>query len=103
MLDEAVGFGISDVVLLPQFPEHLVFAVQKAHSLGVSNGNSGPASARRSGDTCRVITLFSPKGGTGKTTLAANMGAMFAKRMHKRTLLIDLDLQFGDVAISLGA
>jgi pilus assembly protein CpaE len=48
----------------------------------------------------RLITVFSPKGGTGKTMLATNLAVAFAKQQF-RTCLIDLDLQFGDVAIAL--
>ncbi len=47
-----------------------------------------------------VMTVFSPKGGTGKTMLATNLAVAFAKK-HLRTCLVDLDLQFGDVAIAL--
>jgi pilus assembly protein CpaE len=50
----------------------------------------------------RVLTVFSPKGGTGKTVLSTNLAAMLAQRSDKRVLLIDLDLQFGDAAIMLG-
>ena len=46
--------------------------------------------------------MFSPKGGTGKTVTATNLAASFAKYEEKRTLLLDLDLQFGDAAIMLG-
>ena len=46
--------------------------------------------------------MFSPKGGTGKTVTATNLACAFAKYEKKRTLLIDLDLQFGDAAIMLG-
>ncbi|MDX6422861.1 MAG: pilus assembly protein CpaE, partial [Gaiellaceae bacterium] len=50
----------------------------------------------------RILTVFSPKGGTGKTVTATNLASAFAKYEKKRTLLIDLDLQFGDAAIMLG-
>lgn len=102
LLDEAVQQGLNDVMLLPQLTDNLVFTVKKAHSMGSVSG-AGSFSQRRSDDSCKVITLFSPKGGVGKTVLATSMGAMFAKRLKKRTLLIDLDLQFGDAAIMLGA
>ena len=49
-----------------------------------------------------MITVFSPKGGTGKTVMATNLGAYLASKTTKRVLLIDLDLQFGDAAIMLG-
>jgi pilus assembly protein CpaE len=102
LLDEAVELGLNDVMLLPQLTDNLVFTVKKAHSIGSMAANAGPGH-RRSGETCKVITLFSPKGGVGKTVLATSMGAMYAKRLKKRTLLIDLDLQFGDAAIMLGS
>ena len=48
------------------------------------------------------MTVFSPKGGTGKTVTATNLGTSLAKHWGKRALLLDLDLQFGDAAIMLG-
>ena len=48
------------------------------------------------------MTLFSPKGGSGKTVLACNLAATFARHQKRKTLLLDLDLQFGDVAIMMG-
>ena len=47
-----------------------------------------------------VITVFSAKGGVGKTTLSTNLATYLASTGHS-TLLIDLDLAFGDVGISL--
>ena len=46
--------------------------------------------------------MFSPKGGTGKTVITTNLATALAKHEGKRTLLLDLDLQFGDAAIMLG-
>ena len=48
----------------------------------------------------RVIMVFNAKGGCGKTTIATNLGAYVAST-GARVLLVDLDLAFGDVAISL--
>lgn len=48
----------------------------------------------------KVVTVFSAKGGVGKTTLSTNMATYLAST-GARTLLVDLDLMFGDVAISL--
>lgn len=50
----------------------------------------------------KLITLFSPKGGSGKSVTAANLAAGISKLTQKKTLLIDLDLQFGDLAFMLG-
>lgn len=50
----------------------------------------------------RVISVLSPKGGTGKTTVATNLAVGLARRVPNQVLLIDLDVQFGDCAPALG-
>ena len=47
-----------------------------------------------------VISVFSPKGGSGCTTIAINMAVALAQNEY-RTLLIDGSLQFGDVAVMI--
>jgi pilus assembly protein CpaE len=49
----------------------------------------------------RVVTVFSAKGGAGKTTVATNLAAALADKGTRSVCLVDLDLQFGDVAIVL--
>ncbi|GIE98421.1 AAA family ATPase [Paractinoplanes rishiriensis] len=49
----------------------------------------------------RVVTVFAGKGGCGRTVVAVNLAAALAAGGSRRILLIDLDLQFGDVAIML--
>jgi pilus assembly protein CpaE len=101
LLSEALSAGIFDVVLLPQLTDGIVFTIKKANSLaaGRGPGSGGKTSTAVDG---RVVTLFSPKGGAGKTVLACNLAATFARQQHRKTLLLDLDLQFGDTAIMLG-
>ena len=98
LLEDALDTdGVADVLLLPQLTENVVFALRKA-------GHAGRRLAADGGHTRhgKIITVFSPKGGTGKTVTATNLAASFAKYEKKRTLLLDLDLQFGDAAIMLG-
>jgi pilus assembly protein CpaE len=95
LLDQALDADVADVLLLPQLIDNVVFSIRKAAHAG-----------RRAGTTAanhgRIVTVFSPKGGTGKTAIATNLGTALAKYEEKRTLLLDLDLQFGDAAIMLG-
>ena len=93
LLESALEADVADVLLLPQLPENVVFSIRKA----CVTGKVGHA-----GEEGRIITVFSPKGGTGKTVMSTNLATAFAKHGGKRTLLLDLDLQFGDAAIMLG-
>jgi pilus assembly protein CpaE len=52
--------------------------------------------------TGRVITVASPKGGVGKTTVASNLAVGLTDTAPQSTVLVDLDVQFGDVASALG-
>ena len=49
----------------------------------------------------RVVTIFSPKGGVGTTTIATNLALLATERHPNATLLVDLDLSFGQVASHL--
>jgi pilus assembly protein CpaE len=96
LLEEALDADVADVLLLPQLPDNVVFALRKA-------AHHGRRTAAANGRKGTIVTVFSPKGGTGKTVVATNLAAALAKREGRKTLLLDLDLQFGDAAIMLGA
>jgi pilus assembly protein CpaE len=49
----------------------------------------------------RIITVISAKGGSGKTLISSNLAAALALQHPKQTVLVDLDLQFGDAATAL--
>ncbi|MBA3348107.1 MAG: AAA family ATPase [Actinobacteria bacterium] len=98
LLDDALDTeGVADVILLPQLTENVVFALRKAAHAGRRLSVEGGTGRHGS-----IVTVFSPKGGTGKSVIATNLAASYAKNEKKRTLLLDLDLQFGDAAIMLG-
>ncbi len=49
----------------------------------------------------RIVVIVSPKGGSGKTVLATNLAVTLARSSPGNVVLVDLDLQFGDIASSL--
>lgn len=51
--------------------------------------------------TCKMIVVFSSKGGVGKTTLSCNLAVCLAQENRKKVALVDLNLQGGDVAVML--
>jgi pilus assembly protein CpaE len=96
MLAQALRAGVREVV-----PADDLTAIADAcrHSRDLTQkllGGGGQAGGREG----RIVTVFSAKGGVGKTTFSTNLGAYLAAS-GSRTLLVDLDLAFGDVAISL--
>ncbi|ATG51864.1 pilus assembly protein CpaE [Brachybacterium vulturis] len=49
----------------------------------------------------QVISVLSPKGGAGRTSIATNLALGLVRTTAMPTVLVDLDLQFGDVALTL--
>ncbi len=94
-LGQALRSGVREVV---QSDDHTALADAVRRSLALTEQLTG--SAGEGGREGRIVTVFSAKGGVGKTTVATNLAAYLAST-GARTLLVDLDLMFGDVAISL--
>lgn len=59
----------------------------------------GPAEVVKSG---AIVLCYSPKGGVGKTTTALNVAGSLAAGGHGNVVVVDLDLQFGDVGVASG-
>lgn len=75
-----------------------VAQVRRAESVPASSSALAEGGVRGS----RVISVVSPKGGVGKTTVATNLAVGLARAAPNATVLVDLDIQFGDVATALG-
>lgn len=73
-------------------------AIQRVRSVQTHVKASTAKESRRG----RVIVVLSPKGGSGKTTISVNVAEAIAECAPERTVLVDLDCQFGDVATVLG-
>ena len=100
VLSAALRAGVREVVPERDLPG-LSEAVQRSRSLTFALRNPGESMAAAAETSGSLLTVFSPKGGAGKTTFAVNVAVALASRGY-RTLLLDLDLAFGDVPISLG-
>jgi MinD-like ATPase involved in chromosome partitioning or flagellar assembly len=101
VLTDALRVGIREVV---PAGDNAALTTACRRSVEVSDGLlAGPVpepAADSSGPEGQLVTVFSAKGGCGKTTLATNLAVALAKD-GRRVCLVDLDLAFGDVAISV--
>ncbi len=97
VLAEALRSGMREVVEERDLTG-LGEAVKRARELYVAV--TGPAPVDAGGVRGTLVTVFSPKGGVGKTTLAVNLAVALSGRGHK-VCLVDLDLAFGDIALTL--
>jgi len=95
-LRRAFEAGADDIVMLPATPEQVRFEVHKMLARKQGGDVVGGAS-----EQSRLVCVLGPKGGTGKTLTSTNLAVSLAQR-GQRVALIDLDLQFGDVALCLG-
>jgi pilus assembly protein CpaE len=87
--------GADDILTLPEQPERIAFALEKAvarrRGAAVASGIA----------LAPMVCVLGPKGGTGKTLVSTNLTVALALAGHK-PVLVDLDLQFGDVGLALG-
>ena len=100
VLQRAIRAGVNDVITVPA---ELVEAVERA-SQNLQHLPAQPVGGpllEGDGEQGRVVTVFSTKGGSGKSFIAANLAAVLAQRSEKPVVLVDADLQFGDVAVML--
>lgn len=104
---DAIRSGARDVVIRGSHPDELRTAIdrvlQSARQLIPAiiqpQAVDGPTSLASAAG--RIVTVVSPKGGVGKTTVATNIAVGLAQRFPGATVLVDLDIQFGDVASAL--
>ncbi|MCU1518670.1 MAG: MinD/ParA family protein [Pseudarthrobacter sp.] len=98
---QAMRAGIRDI-LSPQADatEIRVLLERASQAFAIRHRTFQPPSNENSGKGT-VIGVFSPKGGVGKTTLATNIAIGLGQIAPMSVVIVDLDLQFGDVASGL--
>lgn len=88
----ALAIKAKDLVSGPSWPTELVPALERV---------AVPFYQRDKKDG-RIVAVFSSKGGVGKTTLSVNLAVALAEKTHEPILIVDLDLEFGDVSAMVG-
>ena len=94
ILSKAMQCGITKVLTPDIGREQICKSIEEETARVFSRQDSAEV---RNYDS-RVISIFSTKGGSGKTTVAVNLAAAL-RLSGKKVALVDLDLQFGDVGV----
>jgi pilus assembly protein CpaE len=106
LLPAAMRAGIRDVVDMTQGTEELRDAVERAivWAANLRSLSGGPGSGSTGGKSSRgrIVSVFSSKGGTGKTFLTTNLATSIADITGEDTAIIDLDIDMGDVFTYFG-
>ncbi len=96
---KAMVSGAKDYITLPLDINRLISTIRLTYKKSVKFEIPKASDERDDKKDGRIIGIFSTKGGVGKTTIALNLAVDMAKKSRKRIALVDLDLQFGDVAL----
>ncbi len=100
-LRDTVRTGALDILRMPVDDEELLDAVEQALQMETAPAVV-PVDDRETGDgTKAVIAVVSASGGCGKTFFATSLAYYLQSRLGKRTCLVDLDLQFGELSTAL--
>ena len=109
-LRRAMGAGAREFLVKPFSSDEFSTSIKRVHEreivrqsqLQAAGGAPEDYEARAAEPAQhRVIAVFSPKGGSGRTTIATNLAVSLHKETGARVCLVDANLQFGDVGVLL--
>lgn len=100
-LQAALRSGVKDVALASESAQLLEAVNRVVETLNIVPVRPVSTAPGVPADNGRVITVFSTKGGAGKSVVASNLAILLARKSDKPVVLVDADLQFGDVAVML--
>lgn len=94
---EMVGAGITDYLVKPITEKSLAAALCRTDTPSAGT----PTTEQQTGPSVSRIAVVGSRGGVGTSAIAVNLAWLLSEEKGQRTALIDLDLEFGTVALSL--
>jgi pilus assembly protein CpaE len=91
--------GAKEYLTKPFTVDALVSSIRRVHGLGSKHKTDGAVVF--SGRAGKVICVYSPKGGTGRSLLATNLAVLLHQECGRKVVIVDANLQFGDVGVLL--
>lgn len=104
IIHKALFSGAKDVLVYPFTPNKLVDTIYKSYQLLKKKSivhRENASKVKKQSEIGNVTTVFSTKGGVGKTFIATNLAIALRKESGKRVVLVDLDLDFGNASLAL--
>lgn len=98
----ALQVGAKDVVTLPVEDDKLLRSIQRAAEQGQRRQQMFSVQKKARRPQFRTITVFSTKGGVGKTTITINLAMALRELTRKRVAAVDLDLLSGNLGLMAG-
>jgi pilus assembly protein CpaE len=93
--------GAHDFLVKPVTHELLVESVREVYGIIQKTRHLNKGTGNEAAQNNTIITVFSPQGGAGKTVLAANLALAIKQQTQSEVVLVDLNLQFGDLDLVL--
>ena len=102
LLRGAMRAGVSDVIEAPLDETKIEAAIEQfGHDVLKRRSAAKPPTEPVRTEKGAIVTVTSAKGGSGKTVVATNVALLLNRIPDKKVVLVDADLQFGDVCLLL--
>lgn len=99
--EQALRAGVREILADSADNDEIRQAIERAGAAAARRQASSVGDQQDDRPRGRVVTVMSPKGGSGKTMVATNLAVCLAAAAPGRVAIVDLDLQFGDVTSAL--
>lgn len=101
LLERALHAGVRGILAPKASDRDVRREFQRAAAVAEERRSTRLPPASATGPASKVIAVIAPKGGSGKTLLASNLAVGLAQHHPGEVVLVDLDLQFGDITNAL--